>query len=50
MEELLKRNYKEFAFDEPFKYYKPSISPSQIIRKHDNDQEFYLVTLKSKNL
>ena len=49
-EEPFKKNHKEFGFDEPFKYYKPSIGPSQIIRKHDNDQEFYLVTLKSERI
>ncbi len=49
-EEPFKKSHDKFGFDEPFKYFKPSIGPSQIIRKHDNDFEFYLTTLKSERI
>lgn len=36
-------------FDEPLKYYTPSIAPSQIIKKFD-EEVFYIATLKDKSI
>ena len=49
-EEPFKKSHKKFGYDEPFRYYDPSIGPSQIIRKHNDNQKFYLTTLKSERI
>ena len=46
-EDPFQKDHKNF--DEPIKYYNPSIAPSQIISKNNNDS-FYFATLKDTSL